>query len=102
MRKVKSSQYVGVSKHRDQWRPWIKLSYGLKQLGMYDDEKTAALVRDAAVYRFAIETKAKLNFRPEDMTMEIEKLLDEALEREQGQRGADRKPRKSISSRLLS
>lgn len=93
MPRIKSSQYVGVSLHRGRWRPWIKLSYGLKQLGMYDDEKTAALVRDAAVYRFATETRAKLNFGYDDLTMEIEKLLDEALERGQGQRGSDRKPR---------
>lgn len=59
---IKSSRYIGVTKFKDRWIANIKIAGKSKNLGYYDTEQEAAIVRD----KIAKELGRELNFKDQN------------------------------------
>lgn len=67
---MKSSQYKGVCKHQRKWQASIFADGKVRWLGLYEDERDAALAYDCAA-RELHGHRARLNF-PEENTDQID------------------------------
>ena len=92
--KVRSDKYIGVYRHGDWWRPYIKLNVGIKWLGLFDDEELAAKVRDCAL-RVWKRSPRLYQFKDDQLTSDVWSRFRYEISRSiEGTRGPDRKKRK--------
>lgn len=78
--KFTKNKYKGVCKYRDRFRCWVIINKKFVNLGIFENEKNAALIRDAAIRLFFNESDVYLNFEDEKIILD-KKILDKINER---------------------